>query len=54
MFRIEITSLKEFQLFVDIIKGKDLNEQEIAEITGEVTRDTKALEEAINKAQGEV
>lgn len=51
MFEIKITSLREFMIFVDIIKGKEVNEDLLREITKDLTKSTQTLENAVEQGK---
>lgn len=51
MFEIRITSLREFMIFVDIIKGKEVNEDLLREITKDLTKSTQTLENAVEQGK---
>jgi predicted transcriptional regulator len=49
MFRLEITSLHEFRVFIKLIKNEPITEEEIAKLLPgleQATADLKAAEEA--------
>ncbi len=53
MFKLEITSLSEFILFVKFIKGEDLTEEELQKITATIQMDTEKLKKAVESQRGE-
>jgi hypothetical protein len=49
MFRLEITSLHEFRIFVKLIKNESITEEEIAKILPSFEKDTADLNKAIEE-----
>ena len=45
-FHIEINSLEEFAAFVALIRGKDLTDQKLQELTARLRKATTALSDA--------
>lgn len=51
MFKLEITTIEDFSLFVRIIKGEDVNDDEIKKLTKTLNFTTDRLEEAEKGAE---
>lgn len=51
MFKLVITSIEEFDDFLKLVKGKDLDNKQIKEITKSLTTSTEKLEDAIEHDQ---
>ena len=52
MFRIEISSLHEFRVFVKILRGQDITEEEIQKLTIQLNASADELNKA-NQSQKE-
>lgn len=52
MFQIYIDNLEDFLIFVDIIKGKDLDEEKLKKLTRILNRDSKELQTAVDSEKG--
>lgn len=52
MFRIEISSLHEFRVFVKILRGQDITEEELQKLTIELNASADKLNKA-NELQKE-
>jgi len=48
-FHFEINSFEDFVSFVAIIRGKEINLEEIKNLTKQLSQSDKALEDAVNK-----
>ncbi len=51
MFEIRITSLHEFLVFVKVIRGQDMTDDELQKVIQTITTDTNKLEEAVKSQQ---
>jgi len=52
-FELRITSLHEFLTLVRVIRGQDLNDEDIQKLTQIITKDTESLKKAIDSQTGE-
>jgi hypothetical protein len=50
MFKLEITNIHDFLLFVNIIRGKDLDAEEVARLTAQLNKSSDNLQKAVNNA----
>ncbi len=52
MINLQIQGIEDLVAFVAIIKGKDLDTEEIQKITAAVNKDTNSLREAVDSQGG--
>lgn len=48
MFKIEITSIQDFLVFVNVIRNKDLNVTELSELVKTLNESSTEVQEAVN------
>lgn len=51
MLRIEITTIQDLMAFVSIVRGKDMNIDEIKQLTSIIDKNTTLLEDAVKQQQ---
>ncbi len=52
MFQVYIDSLEDFLVFIDIVKGKDMDEEKLKKLTKILNKDSKELQTAVNTEKG--